>query len=48
MAGFGFRITNNANNRGAKAAVLGIINWLLAGGFWSDAGAWRDNENWTD
>ena len=31
------------------SAVLDIVgNWILATGFWNDAGAWEDTATWTD
>lgn len=32
----------------ASRYVVVIGDWLLLGGFWSDAGAWDDNSNWID
>ena len=28
--------------------IFKVIPWLLATGFWSDEGIWKDNDNWVD
>jgi len=28
--------------------VAGILNWILATGFWNDFGVWDDTANWID
>lgn len=48
MAGFGFHIARNANNRGAGTAFNTFVAWILTGGFWTDARLWRDDLIWVD
>ncbi len=48
MAGFGFHIARNANNRGARAAIGNFVAWILTGGVWNDARIWRDDQIWED
>lgn len=48
MAGFGFHIARNANNRGAGAAFGKFVAWVLTGGRWNDTRIWRDEQIWKD
>ncbi len=29
-------------------STSGILEWILATGFWNDGGAWDDTANWID
>lgn len=40
---------NFGRNLGSlTGSIIRIRDWILAKGFWNDAGSWQDNKTWID